>query len=234
MSISNNNDPYQRCGDHVLERNTEKVYTADGKSYCCNYLPRTPQDVASNDQYTKLIHPILQDYLTYAKADCKGKQIVDKQEFSLFDQLYYLPAMKNNKNTSNLVPIYSTDSVSCSAAGTNFIPMVLEYKEEDENSSRFIRFCTENPANIENDIKNLGLVYNLYNYETKQGDKCNSNTCNTPYIAAMGQSLHPNISQSSSKNNQVMLVTISIGVAVLILTIIILVSLHKEQSKRSN
>lgn len=213
--IDFSNNPHHRCHMLGTKKHKYKQYnSATNTIACCTAFPgitHLAKKITTSNPLTNhydmmvtkanLLETNTCDYSQYfhngdgdvfVANNCPDLYTNVHVQMGVYNALY---ANDDNYNASQLVPFISGTAVSCPS---NYIPYKLEFFLPHFKNVDHALFCHSNINSVKSILNNIPkLNYNLSQYETLQGGKCNTNTCTTKLPAHLGQATHPEYTASN-------------------------------------
>lgn len=226
---------------YARDANAYKAYDqTSGKIINCFYTQQSPQEVALRNNYHKGTPPSQDAYNTQASGQCDLTKYTEKdfpeiydwlkREYEIFTNLY-INNQGTGKNSTDMVPSYNGKTVSCSNAGSGYVPYVMEY-ELTPDYVKFVSFCIT-PSQYSK-LSFSDFDHKLFQYtDSNTGKACTTNTCTTKYDSFLGQNLEPNPSYSSTpRKNQAQTLAIVFGVLGGLILIGVIAFILYQQGRR--
>jgi hypothetical protein len=210
MVVNSSTNPYQTCHKLGTDDSLTKQYNSTSNIVSCctaqdigvttlaktqdnstpvtniyTFLVTLTHSVASNNcDYTKFISSESNaGFFSNNYPSLYANAMIQK---NLYNILYTGDA---TYNASSLVPTFDGKTVTCPA---NYVPYMAEVMLPNSDNIDYAHFCSKDSESvITSKLNGLKVNYNLSNFESNDGSKCKSNTCNTVVNAHLGQATHP-------------------------------------------
>ena len=238
-------DPYQKCHSTGTNSYLYKQYDSASNSVSCCTANDVGVTALAKTQDTNITIKDPYDFLVTKSSaascsKCDFSQYISSSANSVFFKKNY-PDLYDNAdvqrqlyniiyagdatlNASQLVPTFADKNISCT---TGYVPYLVEVFLPNMGNVDYAYFCTNNINSVVSGLDNMTngtdkVDYNLSQFETLEGGKCNTNSCNTKVASYLGQATHQEYKASSEKDGLSDGALIGFGVMGLVILILVI------------